>query len=137
MKIDGVRGAPIERVTLDEYFDAPTHVDIRVISPYGRAMLREISMESFEVSGVDAKGRASDIKTNAKGTAERDIRARDTKLQYTFAGTNIMSDGVLAEWNKELWAALDEMDPRILGAVIEAIDRQSKFATEEKESDPT
>jgi hypothetical protein len=137
VKIDGVRGAPIDRIALDEFFDGPTHVDIRVISPYGRAMLREISMGSFEVGGVDTKGRASDIKTNVAGTAEREIRARDIKLQYTFAGTNIMSDGVLAEWNKELWTALDEMDPRILGTVIDAIDKQSKFAIEEKDADPT
>jgi hypothetical protein len=123
MRIDGAVGAPIERVVLDEFFDRPAHVDVRIISPYGRAMVREILMESFEVGDVDTKGKVSDVKTKPQGQADRDMRVRDVKLRHAFAGTDIMADGQAVPWDKELWNALDEADPRILTKVLEAIDR--------------
>ncbi|MDD5391077.1 MAG: hypothetical protein PHD37_17200 [Gallionellaceae bacterium] len=136
MKIEGVKGAPVERVVLDRFFDRPAHVDVRVISPYGRALVKEIMMESFELGELDAKGRASEVKANPKGAAEREIRVRDVKLRHSFVGTDIMADGVPAAWDKPLWDALDEADPRILESVIETIDRISKTEVGE-DTDPT
>ena len=138
MRIEGVKGAPVERVELAQFFDRPAHVDIRVISPYGRALVKEIMMESFELSGIDAKGRASDLKTNPKGAADREIRVREAKLRYAFVATDIAADGAPILWDKPLWDALDEADPRILDTVVEAIDRISAMGQGAGEdTDPT
>lgn len=134
MKIDGAKGAPVTRVELSEFFEQPAYVDIRVISPYGKALLREIAMESFEVGELDAKGKTADVKANLKGSADREMRSRDVKLQYTFVGTNIMSEGQPAAWTKPLWDALDEVNPAILQKLIDAIDVQSGFS---EDKDPT
>lgn len=135
MRVDGARGAPVERVVLDEFFDRPAHVDIKAMAPYGKALIREIVMEGFEVSDLDAKGKTADVKNNPKGMAEREIRVRDTKLRYAFVATDLMADGVAAAWDKPLWDALDEVDPRILEKVIVAIDGLSKVDGED--TDPT
>lgn len=136
MKIDGVRGAPVTRVALDEFFERPTHVDIKPISPYGRALVKEILMESFEVGEMDAKSKTADVKTNTKGSADRDLRMREVKLRYTFVATDMQSEGQPVTWDKPLWDALDEMDPRIIDKVIDAVDSQSKF-TSGDDTDPT
>ncbi len=139
MRIDGALGAPIEKVVLDEFFDRPAHVNVRAISPYGRAMVREILMESFEVGDVNTKGKVTELKTKPQGQADRDMRVREVKLRHAFAGTDIMADGQAVPWDKELWGALDEVDPRILVKVLDAIDRISGGykGEEDGETDPT
>jgi len=135
MRVDGAKSAPVQRVELDEFFDRPAHVDIKAMSPYGKAMIREIVMEGFEVGDLDAKGKTAEVKSNPKGMAEREMRARDTKLRYAFVSTDIMADGVPAAWDKALWDALDETDPRILEKVVDAINGLSKV--EGDDEDPT
>ena len=137
MRIDGAKGAPTRTVDLTEFFDRPTHVTIRIMSPFGRALIREIAMETFEVGEVDSKGRTADIRTNPKGQADREMRTRATKLSHSFAGTDMTADGQPVVWGKDLWDALDETDPRILDAVVAEIDRFSKLVEPEGEANPT
>jgi hypothetical protein len=137
VRIDGVKTVPCERVALDEFFSESTWVDVKIITPVGRAHIREIVMSTFDIGDIDAKGKASDIKTKTEGMAERELKIRRLKLQYGFGGTNMKSDGIPVTWGEPLWDALDEANPMILEAVLAKIDTSSKFVAKEGDTDPT
>jgi hypothetical protein len=136
VKIDGLKALPYCRVKLDEYFEEPTYVDIKVIPPMGRALIRENVMSSFTVGEIDAKGKAGSIQTNSEGMADREMKVRNLKLKYAYANSNMKVDGQPGMWNEALWDVLDESNPKILEKVIDEIDRTSKFSGGDT-SDPT
>jgi hypothetical protein len=137
MKIDGLKALPFCRVVLDEYFEVPTFVDVKIIPPMGRAQIREVVMQSFNLGDLDTKGKTSSIQTKTEGMADREMRTRDLKLKFSFANTNIKVDGQPAVWGKELWDELDDVNPMILEKVVKEIDRTSKLNAGEGDDNPT
>jgi hypothetical protein len=136
VKIDGLKALPYCRVKLDEYFEEPTYVDIRVIPPMGRALIRENVMSSFTVGDIDSKGKASSIQTKTDGMADREMKVRNLKLKYAYANSNIKVDGQPGMWDEALWNGLDDSNPKILEKVIAEIDRTSRLSGE-GDADPT
>jgi len=127
MVVDGAKRAETRKVVLDEYFEQPTSVTVRILGPYAKAQIREVLMSGFNIGDVDAKGKATSVQTRAEGSADREMKVRDLKLAHGFVSTDMKSGGVVPEWNKALWDALDEVDPRILEKVIGAIDDFSRI----------
>jgi hypothetical protein len=136
VKIDGLKALPYCRVVLDEFFDEPTYVDIKVIPPMGRALIRENVMSSFTIGDIDQKGKASSIQTRTEGMADREIKTRNLKLRYAYATSNIRVDGQPGVWDEALWDGLDGANPKILEKVVAEIDRTSKLVGE-GDADPT
>lgn len=130
MQVTGVKRIGTKKVTLDRFFDAPTYVEIKMMSPYGRAKVREIAMESFDVDEVDSKAKTASVKARFAGMADRDMKTREVKLEFAFVSHTIQAD--TTTWCKELWDALDEADPRILDTVLSEIDSFGKV----DEADP-
>ncbi|MDD5547156.1 MAG: hypothetical protein PHO67_08400 [Candidatus Omnitrophica bacterium] len=137
MVVDGVKKADTRKVVLDEFFDQPAHVVIKILGPYAKAQIREVLMSGFNIGDVDMKGKATTVQTRSEGSADREIKIRDLKLAHGFASTDIRSGGVVPEWNKALWDSLDEADPRILEKVIAAIDDFSKMLEGGDAANPT
>ena len=136
MVIDGVKRAETKKVALDEFFDAPASVVIKMLGPYAKAQIREVLMSGFNIGEMDVKGKAASVQTRSEGSADREIKIRDLKLAHSFMSTDIKSGGVVPEWNRALWDSLDEADPRILEKVLSAIDDFSKIV-EGGDTDPT
>lgn len=136
MIIDGVKKADTRTVVLNEFFEQPTVVVIKMLGPYAKAQIREVLMSGFNIGEMDAKGKTASVQTRNEGSAEREIKIRDLKLAHGFASTDMKAGGVVPEWNKALWDALDEADPRILEKVIAAVDDFSKII-EGGDTDPT
>jgi hypothetical protein len=130
MQVDGVRAVGTKRVALDAFFEKPTFVEIRILSPYAKAQIREVLMSSFEIGDVDAKGAKANVTTRSAGQADRDMKMRELKLVNGVTANNITVGGANAEWGKELWDALDEANPRILETVLESIDAISREVNE-------
>lgn len=136
MVIDGVKKAETRQVVLNEYFEQPTVVVIKILGPYAKAQIREVLMSGFNIGEMDAKGKTASVQTRTEGSADREVKIRDLKLAHGFVSTDMKSGGVVPEWNKALWDALDDADPRILEKVIAAIDDFSKML-ESGDTNPT
>ncbi len=137
MVIDGVKKAETRTVRLDEFFDQPAVVVIKMLGPYAKAQVREVLMSGFNIGEMDTKGKTASVQTRSEGSADRELKIRDLKLTHGFVSTDVKSGGVVPEWNKALWDALDEADPRILEKVIVSIDDLSKLVEGGDASDPT
>ncbi len=134
MVIDGVKKAETKQVVLDKYFEQPTSVWVKILGPYANAQIREVLMSGFNISDVDVKGTSASVQTRSEGSADRYMKVREIKLTNGFVSTDMKSGGVVPEWDKTLWDALDEANPRILESVIATIDDISKG---EGDMDPT
>lgn len=137
MLVDGVRKAETRKVLLDEYFEQPVSVVIKMLGPYAKAQIREVLMSGFNIGEMDVKGKAASVQTRSEGSADREIKIRDLKLAHSFVSTDIKSGGVVPEWNRALWDSLDEADPRILEKIIAAIDDFSKILEGGDAANPT
>jgi len=126
MVIDGVKKAETKQVVLDKYFEQPTSVWVKILGPYANAQIREVLMSGFNIGDADVKGESVSVQNRSEGTADRDIKIREIKLAQGFVSTDMKSGGVVPEWNKTLWDALDEANPRILENVVSAIDDISR-----------
>jgi len=136
MTIDGVRKAESKRVELNEYFDQPTHVDVRALGPYAKALIREVIMSGFNIDDVNAKNSSANVKTKPEGMADREMKQRFIRLKHGFVATDMKAGGEIVEWNEALWNALDEANPAILEKVLATIDGMSRGA-ESGDTDPT
>ena len=136
MTIDGIKKLETKQVDLSEFFDAPASVTIKILGPYAKAQIREVLMSGFSIGEMDTKAARASVQTRNEGSADREIKIRELKLSCSFAGTDIRSSGVIPEWNKALWDALDEANPKILDRVLFVIDKFSRLG-EDAEPDPT
>ena len=136
MTIDGVKKAEGKQVDLDEFFDRPTFVRVKILGPYAKAQIKEVLMAWFNIGEMDAKGKTASVQTRTEGSADRDMKIRDLKISNAFVATNIQVDGANVEWNRTLWDALDDADPHIVEKVVTAIDSISKIV-EGGDTDPT
>jgi hypothetical protein len=136
MVIDGLKKLDTRRVELGEFFDSPASVTIKILGPYAKAQIREVLMSGFSIGEMDTKGQKASVQTRNEGSADREIKIRELKLSSSFVSTDIKSSGVTPGWDKSLWDALDEANPKILEKVISEIDKFSKL-NDEVESDPT
>lgn len=142
MKIDGLKEVATVPVDLSEFFDAPLIVQVRVMHPYGAAQVRELGMKGVEIKSFEAvEGKRPNVSALpvAEGSADRAIAMRHLKLRFgVHSTTPITSGGSPVKWDKELWDALDETNPKILDRVIEVIDEvNGQDGSGQGEGDPT
>ena len=125
LKVDGVKAVENKTVTLDEFFEKPTKVEVRVLDPFTRAKIQELRMSDFEISGTgNPREAAKNLTTKmvAEGRAERAMEIRALKLEHGVISHNMTAGGNPVEWGAPLWMALDDMNPAILDKVVGEID---------------
>jgi len=123
--VDGAKRVENKKVTLDEFFEKPTSVMVRVLDPLTRAKVQELRMADFEISG---SGNPTEVTKNMntkmvnEGRAERSIAIRELKLENGVVSHDMTVGGSPVEWGKPLWKALDDCNPAILDKVVGEID---------------
>jgi hypothetical protein len=137
MKIKGIRTVKPVDVDLSEYFDQPTKVTVRPLPPLSRAKIQERLVEGMRYATSQGK-KTLDINSIEQAMpAEVTMEIRAIKLQDGVTAHTIQDeDGKPLVWGTDLWAALDEADPEILGKVVEAV-TQITTPDDEEGEDPT
>lgn len=140
IKVQGIKKYQPRKVDLSRFFDEPRSVTVRALPPASRAEIQEITTDGVRYATKQRK-RSLDVEAIEQSMPkEVTLAVREIKLRDGFVSTDIAAkddQGKDVPWGHDLWAVLDEENPQILEAVLEAINEETYPDEEGDGADPT
>ena len=135
MTIKGLKSLKPKKVDLGKFFDEPHSVTVRALPVTTRAKIQELASSGIRYATKQAK-KSLDIESMEQAMpADVIMEVRALKLKDGFVEHDLTDEsGKLIPWGPDLWAALDEADPAILGKVVDEI---TELSDTEDGEDPT
>ena len=133
MKLKGIKAYKPRTVDLTRHFDQARHVIVRALPPHARAQIQELMSAGLKYATKQGKANIDIESMEQSMPAESIMKIREIKLVSGVLDHNLETEtGQKPDWNRDLWDALDAVDPAILEEVIDGVTAET-----EGEENPT